>query len=39
MLKFFASTFIAPLMNCAMVWHLKNGEWKAVFHSDMKAEK
>jgi hypothetical protein len=26
-------------LNCATVWNLKNGEWKAVFHSDMKAEK
>ena len=25
-------------LNCATVWKLKNGEWKAVFHSDMKAE-
>jgi ketosteroid isomerase-like protein len=26
-------------LNCATVWNLKNGEWKAVFHSDMRAEK
>ena len=26
-------------LNCATVWNLKNGEWKAVFHSDMKAER
>jgi hypothetical protein len=26
-------------LNCATVWNLKGGEWKAVFHSDMKAEK
>ena len=25
-------------LNCATVWNLKNGEWKAVFHSDMRAE-
>jgi len=25
-------------LNCATVWNFKNGEWKAVFHSDMKAE-
>ena len=25
-------------LNCATVWNLKNGEWKAVFHSDMKVE-
>ena len=25
-------------LNCGTVWNLKNGEWKAVFHSDMKAE-
>src|SRR6476646_1131901 len=24
--------------NCASVWVMKNGEWKAVFHTDMKAE-
>ena len=24
-------------LNCATVWNLKNGEWKAVFHSDMPA--
>jgi hypothetical protein len=23
-------------LNCGTVWNLKNGEWKAVFHSDMK---
>ena len=22
--------------NCGSVWHMKNGEWKAVFHADMK---
>ena len=26
-------------LNCATVWNLKNGEWKAVFHSDMRAER
>jgi hypothetical protein len=26
-------------LNCGTVWNLKNGEWKAVFHSDMKAER
>ena len=26
-------------LNCATVWNFKNGEWKAVFHSDMKADK
>ena len=26
-------------LNCGTVWDLKNGEWKAVFHTDMKAEK
>lgn len=25
--------------NCGTVWSLKNGEWRAVFHSDMKAAK
>ena len=25
-------------LNCGTVWNLKNGEWKAVFHTDMKAE-
>ena len=25
--------------NCGTVWNLKNGEWRTVFHSDMKAEK
>jgi hypothetical protein len=25
-------------LNCGTVWNLKNGEWKAVFHSDMKTE-
>jgi hypothetical protein len=25
-------------LNCGTVWNLTNGEWKAVFHSDMKAE-
>ena len=24
-------------LNCATVWNFKNGEWRAVFHSDMKA--
>ena len=24
--------------NCGSVWNMKNGEWKAVFHADMKAE-
>jgi hypothetical protein len=24
--------------NAASVWHKKNGEWQAVFHTDMKAE-
>lgn len=24
--------------NCGTVWNLKNGEWRAVFHSDMKQE-
>src|SRR2546421_5743323 len=24
-------------LNCATVWLFKNGEWRAVFHSDMKA--
>jgi hypothetical protein len=24
--------------NCATVWQRKNGEWLAVFHTDMKAE-
>ena len=24
--------------NCASVWHMKNGEWKAIFHTDIKAE-
>ncbi len=24
--------------NCGTVWHMKKGEWHAVFHSDMKAE-
>jgi hypothetical protein len=24
--------------NCGTVWNLKNGEWRAVFHSDMRAE-
>src|SRR5256885_1295206 len=23
-------------LNCATVWNFKNGEWKAVFHTDMK---
>jgi hypothetical protein len=23
-------------LNCATVWNFKNGEWKAVFHADMK---
>ena len=22
--------------NCGSVWHMKNGEWHAVFHADMK---
>jgi len=22
--------------NCGSVWHMKNGDWKAVFHADMK---
>ena len=26
-------------LNCATVWNFKNGEWRAVFHSDMKAER
>jgi hypothetical protein len=25
-------------LNCGTVWNLKNGEWKAVFHSDMRTE-
>jgi hypothetical protein len=25
--------------NCASIWQLKNSEWHAIFHSDMKAEK
>ena len=25
-------------LNCGTVWNLKNGEWKAVFHSDMPAQ-
>jgi hypothetical protein len=24
--------------NCGSVWKMKNGEWKAIFHADMKAE-
>jgi hypothetical protein len=23
-------------LNCGTVWNLKNGDWKAVFHADMK---
>jgi hypothetical protein len=26
-------------LNCGTVWNLKNGEWKAVFHADMRAER
>src|SRR5438874_6148673 len=26
-------------LNCATVWNFKNGEWKAVFHTDMRAER
>jgi hypothetical protein len=26
-------------LNCGTVWKMQNGEWKAVFHSDMKAER
>jgi hypothetical protein len=25
--------------NCASVWQMKKGEWRAVFHTDMKEEK
>ena len=25
-------------LNCGTVWNLKNGQWKAVFHSDMRAD-
>jgi hypothetical protein len=25
--------------NCGSVWRMKNGEWHAIFHSDMKEEK
>jgi hypothetical protein len=25
--------------NCGSVWQMKKGEWKAIFHADMKAEK
>jgi len=25
-------------LNCGTIWNLKNGEWKAVFHADMKAQ-
>ena len=25
--------------NCGSVWQMKDGEWHAIFHSDMKAEK
>jgi hypothetical protein len=24
--------------NCGSIWHLKNGQWQAIFHADMKAE-
>ena len=25
-------------LNCGTVWNLKNGEWKAIFHSDIPAQ-
>jgi hypothetical protein len=25
--------------NCGSIWHLKNGQWQAIFHTDMKAVK
>jgi hypothetical protein len=24
--------------NCGSIWQMKNGQWQAIFHSDMKAE-
>lgn len=24
--------------NCGSIWQMKNGEWRAIFHSDMKEE-
>lgn len=25
--------------NCGSIWQMKNGQWQAIFHADMKAEK
>jgi len=29
----------ASELNCGTVWKMQNGEWKAVFHADMRTEK
>lgn len=29
---------ISGTHNCATIWQKKNGEWRAIFHTDMKAE-
>ncbi len=30
-------TDMSGLHNCATVWQMKNGDWRAIFHTDVKA--